>query len=181
MTDDPEAKTPLDQALDVFVFLPVGFLVEFPRSVPRFIESGRRQLGAVKRIGRESVGVTSIDPARQLDRLREQTRNTLRGLGVVPTEDNGRSPFTAVPSRIVDPARLRVTRTAAPDTPVDRDEPGIDPATLAIPDYDSLSASQVVPRLASLNPDELDTVRLYELAKRGRKTILGKIAQLQAG
>ena len=52
-------------------------------------------------------------------------------------------------------------------------------ATLAIPDYDSLSASQVVPRLESLSADELDAVRGYESSHRGRKTILNKIDQLK--
>ena len=51
---------------------------------------------------------------------------------------------------------------------------------LAIPDYDNLSASQVIPRLGGLSPDELEAVRRYEAAERGRKTILGKIAQLQS-
>jgi len=31
-----------------------------------------------------------------------------------------------------------------------------------------------------LTPDELEAVRRYELAARGRKTILGKITQLQS-
>ena len=53
-------------------------------------------------------------------------------------------------------------------------------ATLAIPDYDSLSASQVVPRLESLSDAELDAVREYEASNRGRKTILNKIDQLQS-
>jgi hypothetical protein len=54
-------------------------------------------------------------------------------------------------------------------------------ATLAIPDYDSLSASQVVPRLESLSVGELDAVRAYESSHRGRKTILNKIDQLKSG
>ena len=49
---------------------------------------------------------------------------------------------------------------------------------LAIPEYDQLSASQVVERLDGLTPAELDAVRAYELAHRGRNTILGKITQL---
>ncbi|MET0903029.1 MAG: hypothetical protein ABWZ52_07310, partial [Acidimicrobiales bacterium] len=52
-------------------------------------------------------------------------------------------------------------------------------ASLAIPDYDGLSASQVVSRLAGLSPAELESVRSYEVAGRGRKTILSKVAQLQ--
>jgi hypothetical protein len=50
---------------------------------------------------------------------------------------------------------------------------------LAITDYDSLSASQVVPRLEGLADTELAAVRDYEAAHRGRKTILNRIAQLQ--
>jgi len=50
---------------------------------------------------------------------------------------------------------------------------------LAIPGYDSLSASQVVQRLAGLAPDELEAVRAYEAATRGRRTILARVSQLQ--
>ena len=53
-------------------------------------------------------------------------------------------------------------------------------AELSIPGYDTLSASQVVQRLAGLSPDELEDVRDYESGTRGRRTILSKIAQLQA-
>jgi hypothetical protein len=49
---------------------------------------------------------------------------------------------------------------------------------LAIPEYDQLSASQVVERLEGLSAGELDAVRDYEQAHRGRNTILGKITQL---
>ncbi len=52
-------------------------------------------------------------------------------------------------------------------------------ALLAIPDYDSLAASQVVPRLAGLTAAELEAVRQYEAAHRARRTILGRVAQLQ--
>jgi hypothetical protein len=50
---------------------------------------------------------------------------------------------------------------------------------LAIPGYDSLAASQVVRRLDGLTGAELASVRAYEEATRGRRTILGRIAQLQ--
>ncbi|MCU1376611.1 MAG: hypothetical protein JWO68_3897 [Actinomycetia bacterium] len=49
---------------------------------------------------------------------------------------------------------------------------------LAIPGYDSLSASQVLPRLEALSAEELGAVQAYEAAHRGRKTILGRIAQI---
>ncbi|MFI5045550.1 MAG: hypothetical protein ACHQIG_00685 [Acidimicrobiia bacterium] len=50
--------------------------------------------------------------------------------------------------------------------------------SLAIPDYDELSASQVVERLEGLDATSLDAIRRYESAHRGRNTILGKIARL---
>jgi hypothetical protein len=82
------------------------------------------------------------------------------------------------------PAAVPSTRSAlgedasaplpAPDTPSG------DASALAIPGYDALSASHVVQRLAGLAADELEAVRTYEAATRGRRTILNRIAQLQA-
>jgi hypothetical protein len=84
-------------------------------------------------------------------------------------------------------AAPKPAHTAPDATPSAATRPAARPAastaphvgTLAIPDYESLSASQVVPRLEGLSHAELDAVRGYEAAHRGRKTILNKIAQLQ--
>lgn len=54
-------------------------------------------------------------------------------------------------------------------------------ADLAIPGYDSLSASQVLPRLPGISEVELEELRRYEASNRGRKTILNRIAQIQSG
>lgn len=48
-------------------------------------------------------------------------------------------------------------------------------ADLPIPDYDELSALQVMDHLVALSPRELAKVRSYEQAGRGRRTILAKI------
>ena len=64
---------------------------------------------------------------------------------------------------------------AVDDLPADI---GPDSDHLAIPDYDNLSAFQVMPRLEALDPTDLDAVRAYEESTRGRRTILNKIAQL---
>lgn len=53
-------------------------------------------------------------------------------------------------------------------------------AELVIPGYDSLAASQVVPRLTTLSPDELSAIGSYEQAHRGRRTILNRVTQLLA-
>lgn len=49
---------------------------------------------------------------------------------------------------------------------------------LGIPGYDSLSASQVVQRLAGLDPTELRLVREHEAGGRHRRTILNRVEQL---
>ncbi len=63
------------------------------------------------------------------------------------------------------------------------ERPAPDPAAAAIvggalADYDTLSASQVVRRLESLGPEELDAVRRYEGSTRNRRTILNRAGQL---
>jgi hypothetical protein len=52
---------------------------------------------------------------------------------------------------------------------------------LAIPAYDTLSASQVVKRLAGLSRDELLEVGDHERQNRHRATILAKVEQLLSG
>lgn len=64
--------------------------------------------------------------------------------------------------------------SAAPTTPSPRQD------ALAIPDYDLLSATQVIDRLIGLARPDLLAVQAYETAHRARTTILGKIAQLSA-
>jgi hypothetical protein len=70
----------------------------------------------------------------------------------------------------------------APPTvePVPPSEPVPDAADLPLQDYDALAASQVVPRLTSLSPPELDAVRRYERGHRNRQTILNRVGQLLA-
>jgi hypothetical protein len=87
------------------------------------------------------------------------------------------------------PVRGVISRDDAPTA----DEPAVRRAVVAdraseppssdhlpIDEYESLAASQVVARLPTLRPDELEAVRIFEAGHRGRRTILGKIDQLLA-
>jgi hypothetical protein len=53
-------------------------------------------------------------------------------------------------------------------------------ASLPIDHYESLPASHVVARLEHLERHDLDAVRRFEVAHRGRRTVLGRIDQLLA-
>lgn len=77
----------------------------------------------------------------------------------------------------VEPAAEDVFAPAADSWDVADDEWGDDAFPIA--DYDSLRASQIVPLLAELDPDELETVRQREVdVKGGRVSILNRIDAL---
>lgn len=68
-----------------------------------------------------------------------------------------------------------------PPSPSASARPSPDRDGLAIDEYDSLAASQIVDRLAALTADELRRIDAFEATHRQRRTVLGKVAQLLAG
>lgn len=66
--------------------------------------------------------------------------------------------------------------SAAPHVGATGDVPA--ESDLPLASYDSLSASQVVPRLALMNQSELLAIQQYEQANRHRQTILNRCQQL---
>ena len=177
MTDPEPEKTPAEQALDhaleVFVYAPIGLLFEGASLLPQLVEKGKSQVTMAKMIGQFAVTQGSGEANKLVGQLQDQAITLLARIG-----------GTTDPPAPVVPSAARPEAASAPAEPVAATEPTgppIDVATLGIPDYDGLSASHVVNRLAGLAPVELEAVRSYESANRGRKTILSKIAQLQAG
>ena len=177
-------KTPVEQAVEhaveVFVYAPIGLLFEGATLLPQLIEKGKSQVTMARMIGQFAVTQGQSEA--------EKLANRLPGPGHRPPRPLGGS--TAPPAPVVPNGgharrRRRLPRprlrSTPPRSPTRRPVPTIEADTLAIPDYDGLSASHVVNRLAGLSGVELEAVRLYEMANRGRKTILSKVAQLQAG
>jgi hypothetical protein len=139
---------------------------------------------------RRSAGA-KIDGAR---RLAEQTFTglvvpRLGGNGTAPEPEGAPVPAAAKPTKPAKAERPGAptpeprTGSVTPAPTINGNTPAaarLEEDALAIPEYDQLSASQVVERLDGLTATELDEVRAYELAHRGRSTILGKIVQLTA-
>jgi hypothetical protein len=168
-----EPRGPVDQLLDVLVYAPLGFASEARQLVPRLAEKGRQQLDVQMRVarmlGRLAVKQGQREAGKILDRLREPAH--------VPT---GRESTPAAPAGASDAVGTNGVGHEHRAVTIEHELGGrLVAAELAIPSYDELAASQVVPRLEGLRADELDAVRRYEVAHRGRKTILGKVAQLQ--
>jgi hypothetical protein len=200
-----DQKTPLEHTLDLCVFAPLGFALEARSLLPKFIDRGRNQIVLARVVGKYAVRKGTVAAEGAFGQATEQAMGVLRLAGIGDdagkNQGNGHEPSTAASSN-VDGVATRSgppTATSAETTQTDRTDddrtgdeptpraaaptrpsPPFAPETLAIPDYDSLSASQVVPRLESLMADELESVREYEAATRARKTILNKIVQLQS-
>ena len=75
------------------------------------------------------------------------------------------------------PRPAKVTKVAKAPKVAGRAGPAAD---LPVREYDGLSASQVVSRLTGLTQAELQAVRAYEEASRGRRTVLLAIDRLMA-
>ncbi|WP_208028567.1 hypothetical protein [Rhabdothermincola sediminis] len=188
MSDREHARSPVETALEYCVYAPLGFGLEARSLLPRFVDRGRNQIVLARVIGKYAIRKGSEAAEGLLGPAGAPAMSLLRGLGLLPPEPSPPPPdsATTVPAAPAGPNGERRAAgeptgpTGAP-APAGRPQPPFPAETLAIPDYDSLSASQVVPRLEGLTAEELEAVRTYESATRGRQTILNKIAQLQSG
>jgi hypothetical protein len=170
-------RTPVEEALehavDLFVYAPIGLLFEGASLLPQLVEKGKSQVTMARMIGKFAVDQGRTEATKAASKLQDQAAGVLDFIGEsvtpVPTDDVPATPAVRKPS-----TAAKVAKSASKvATSV------VSAASLAIPDYDGLSASQVVNRLAGLSAPELRSVQLYEAANRGRKTILSKVAQLQ--
>lgn len=171
-----EPKKPLEQVLDLFVYAPLGFLMNADEVIPNLIERGRQQVTMARMFGQMAVKQGQVEASKAATKLQGQASEVVGQLSGARTPNN-RAAGAPAPATV--PATRAAAPAAAPDAAVEPSEPAPGVESLAIPDYDSLSASQVVPRLEGLSGVELDSVRAYEAANRGRKTILSKISALQ--
>ena len=175
-------QDPAEQLLDVLVYAPLGLLMEARDLVPKLAEKGRQRMGGqvtvARMIGEMAVRQGQRRAEKVLQRLREQQRGAggadRAGTGDRPT--NGHVPPSAPPT-----ATATSTPTSTASTTANAGGTTADAGDLAIPGYDTLSASQVLPRLEGLSPAELEAVRVYEEAARARKTVLTRIDQLRGG
>ena len=151
-------KTPLGQLVDLVVYAPVGLITLAQRELPELISAGKtrvdNQITLARFIGKMAVKQGSSEfkrRSRAAEQLRDPTPASAQIIDIQPSNDIA--------------------------SPSPRSTSG---AHLPIDGYDSLAASQVVQRLNTLTAAELETVRAHEESHRARRTILGKIAQLQA-
>lgn len=185
-------KSPLDAAVEILVFAPLGLALTARENLPELIAKGRSQVSGqvamAKMMGQFAVRMGEKDLRKRLGDVTGTVTETLNALGLLPEPYPAEAPPAPAPGPAASP-----TASPTADAPsangaslLDGGPAAAGPAggstraELAIPGYDTLSASQVVQRLAGLSADELEAVRHYEASTRGRRTILSKAAQLQS-
>jgi len=209
----PDEKPPIDRALELFVYAPVGVALYvrdvFPSMMGVFVSRGKREVKShlglqepapatptaatadvARRVG-EGMGLARGVAEGGFGLARDITGNALQGLlslrngglSTAPdldaTDDGSASaPVAAVDNEhdTVVPFSYRPPAGSGTSAAAPAVTPNVE--SLPIPDYDELSASQVIERLEGLDRDSLEAIRAYESGHRGRNTILGKIAQL---
>ena len=194
--DRSPVEEALEHAKELFVYAPIGLLFEGASVLPQLIEKGKNQVTLAKMMGQFAVKQGQTEGEKLAGNVAGGVLGLLARFGQSPSAHPPAVPESpTVAAAAAAPAPIDgvgIDGVSVDAVSVERDGvapasderaagAAIDASTLAIPDYDGLSASHVVNRLAGLAAAELELVRLYELANRGRKTILSKVAQLQAG
>jgi hypothetical protein len=201
VADDKPAS---EKAKELLIYGPVGLAMYVRDTAPSFLKlfvaRGKAELGDKARSVNDqldqakAVGefASSYGPAQAktfladgFAKVRARAEETLEALSALVPEPTGQGDTadagaSAAPTAgsMVDATTEVPSQAAVPDEVVRTREHVDADHALAIPDYDELSASQVIDRLEGLGQSELEAIRAYELEHRSRKTVLGKIYQL---
>jgi hypothetical protein len=170
-----ENRSPAERLLDLVVYGPAGLALTAVEEFPRLVDKGRHHLDGQVRTAR-LVGQVAVQMGRrQLGQITSQWMSRApTPVPQAPRPGAGRSHEPPAP-----PPPSRVEPEVSTDAPAANGHGSL--RALAIPGYDSLSASQVVQRLAGLSQAELIDVRTHEQSHRHRRTILNRVEQLLAG
>jgi len=169
MADDK--KTPAERLLDLLFFAPLGVAATVRDELPKLVQRGQQEANLAKMLGQFAVAMGKVEAGKLANRVVET---------VVPKPATAAAPTTATKTPSAEPAGPPARPAGATASAADNSASIVDLDALGIPNYASLSASQVVQRLAGLSPSELNAVEAYEAAHRARRTILNRVGQLRA-
>jgi hypothetical protein len=177
-----EERSPLEAALDLFVFAPVGMFLTLAEDLPKLVERGKghveSQLTMARVMGEMAAPQLKVEATKLVKGLMDRVATPAPA--PKPARPRSEPPKASSPAPMP-PVSGRGPASPAPPATAPAAGPGLaSPESLAIPGYDSLSAMQVVQRLAGLKQPELEAVRGYEEGHRRRKTIINRADQLLA-
>ncbi|MHB8245350.1 MAG: hypothetical protein ACYDGN_08360 [Acidimicrobiales bacterium] len=170
-----DERTLHERLVDLAIYVPIGLAASLAEELPGLADKGRMRLQNQLQTAR-MIGKFTVAEAQR----RVRSRTTAPGTTSPPARASGETAEAPGPAGPLD------GDTGSSRGTVRSHVEGADPAqtpdspSLPIPGYDTLAASQVVQRLGSLRAEELEAVRRYEVATRGRRTILHRIGQLSS-
>lgn len=186
----PDAKSPVDQLIELLVYAPVGLAYDYGDVLPQLIKRGKSQVQLAKVMGQMAAqqgqskakqGTEGVDDV--VNEVVLQAASVLAkgltelgqliGLAPEPQNDDSASDESASPQREAAP-QSQSSSNNDDSSAADTDSAGLPP----IAGYDDLTARQIVPLLSELDGTQRNNVRAYETASRARKTILGRLDQL---
>jgi hypothetical protein len=172
-------SNPLQRALDLLVFAPVGVALTVVEDLPGLIGKGRQRFESDVQNARVIGQFVVTHGQRQLVERVGKLFHRQGPEGTRDTPDAVSETATAGTYAADAPVGAAAAHTSSSASR----KPEADPADGAIVEsalagYDTLSASQVVRRLESLGPDELQALHRHEASHRNRRTILNRAHQI---
>lgn len=138
-----------DRLVELFVVVPVSVALQLADDLPKVLHADRKEVEERVKVARWMGEMAVQFGRREVEKRLEQLTS--------PRPPQAPAAAPAAP--------------AAPDVPPPRTHGLQEP----FQGYDTLAAAQLLPLLERLPESELHLVRDYELATRGRRTVLAKI------
>ncbi|MGA9278386.1 hypothetical protein [Ilumatobacter sp.] len=183
-----DASSAVRAAFDVLVFAPLGFGALLIEDSSAAVDRARQELSNARFIGRFAVdqGVAQMrsrlgspatdDPPRSMTAATSDAPQGVPQVAPQGTPQRAPQRDVAVTIPVVPPAGGGVDAAEADDP--DQPDELVRSDELALPDYDTLPAIDIVAKLATLGVEDRTAIERYESAHRRRRTVLGKLAQL---
>lgn len=142
---DGDRRHPFDKALDLGVFAPLGFALEFRRVVPELAEAGRKQVAFSRSLGKAALNTIARAAA---------DRGAARA-GSAPASNGAAAPTT--------PREAASAPKTAPAAPT---------ASGAVAGYDEMTAKEIIALARDASAKQRSWMRAQEEAGKARVTVL---------
>jgi len=168
MASMTDRKSPIEQALDLFFYAPLGLLMNAQEVVPQLIEKGHQQVVVARMFGKFAV---EQEAPKQIASLQKQVQKVAEQLA-----GRGSRPSTSAPKRVPPSSNgaqdVPATQTSAPVVPPAAHGPGA--AALAIPGVESAGTMfrcdgvplALRPPITSILPTDLEALHALKAAIR---------------
>ncbi len=180
-------KDPIEQAVELLLYAPVGLLYEYQNVLPQLVKRGKSQVQLARVIGKMAVDRQTSGADESFERvvggLLDATAQVLTGvgeaIGLAPPSDDTDRVDDGASTATAPPSKADASLSAQPSSARAAKQKTEAPQRLPIARYEDLKAKEIIPLLEDLNSDQLSRIAVYEKENRARKTVLAKIERLK--